>query len=649
MASFSLDDASEISSSLALLLMSGVQHDRHLPAVLCEKIPRSEATILRFFLAFLEAEGLADAPLLIAGGYVRDLLLGKVPDDLDLAICLEGAPEGVTVASLLERVEAFAAARPDLAIERIQITTILSDESKSKQLDTVKVNFTVAEDGGGDGGKIEVDVMPTIGEEVYEEGNRIPTRNQRGSIEEDALRRDLTIGAMLLRVERAAEGAADEAAAAEGAAAPALAYRLIDHYGGVKDLSTGTLRSPVPHGAEPDGIAAQVLQKDEQRALAAALGLLGAEAEGAAAADPPLTAALRCQALWWVKVLVDDPLRLLRCLRFAAKLDFAVHGAFWLAVPFAVAPLRSKVAGSRKLTELLKIARYGPARLSAFFRLALGRSFRGAQGDDLLGMALLGGQDQGGTPHSLPDVSCFDDARFEALSSAVAAPPAPADEALGVQMALAVACCTFRDGAVAAISAFHSCCDGLSASNSTRGAGAHVLEAAAALAAPLPSPAPRDDAAFAAAAGVSEAEFAGHVRVWGELRVAKLSPETLRHRSAAALALVADDAVARRFEAISGGGASVSGRALGALPFWPVHLRGQLIAKLSVLARLRRVAGDIATEEALRALAGDGLERGLREALFEEGGGGEPVLREEFRAPRKEKKAKKPKKQRTGG
>ena len=35
---------------------------------------------------------------------------------------------------------------------------------------------------------------PTAGEESYGEDNRVPYRNQRGHPQEDALRRDLTIG-----------------------------------------------------------------------------------------------------------------------------------------------------------------------------------------------------------------------------------------------------------------------------------------------------------------------------------------------------------------------------------------------------------------------------------------------------------------------
>ncbi|OLP79258.1 hypothetical protein AK812_SmicGene40469 [Symbiodinium microadriaticum] len=42
------------------------------------------------------------------------------------------------------------------------------------------------------------------------------------------------------------------------------------------------------------------------------------------------------QVLWWSKVLIDDPLRICRALRFAAKFKFKLHPAFWKAAPFAL-------------------------------------------------------------------------------------------------------------------------------------------------------------------------------------------------------------------------------------------------------------------------------------------------------------------------
>ena len=58
-----------------------------------------------------------------------------------------------------------------------------------------------------------------------------------------------------------------------------------------------------------------------------------------------------------MQVLRDDPLRLVRALRFSASLGFRVHPSFWRAVPFAVEALRAKVSGPRKVTELRKSKR----------------------------------------------------------------------------------------------------------------------------------------------------------------------------------------------------------------------------------------------------------------------------------------------------
>jgi hypothetical protein len=48
---------------------------------------------------------------------VRDLLLGKRPDDLDLSLCLRAVPDaGVTVASLLAALVGFPARAPALGV-----------------------------------------------------------------------------------------------------------------------------------------------------------------------------------------------------------------------------------------------------------------------------------------------------------------------------------------------------------------------------------------------------------------------------------------------------------------------------------------------------------------------------------------------------
>eukprot|EP00439_Symbiodinium_sp_Y106_P066732 s1008_g10.t3 len=62
------------------------------------------------------------------------------------------------------------------------------------------------------------------------------------------------------------------------------------------------------------------------------------------------------QVLWWSKVLIDDPLRICRALRFAAKFKFKLHPAFWKAAPFALE------RGPRTLCEVLHMFLAGDYR-----------------------------------------------------------------------------------------------------------------------------------------------------------------------------------------------------------------------------------------------------------------------------------------------
>ena len=129
------------------------------------------------------------------------------------------------------------------------------------------------------------------------------------------------------------------------------------------------LRSPYPLGRSVSEVWSEVLRtpQDERNAIR-----LGLSKEAVAAPD----AARTLQIVWWIKVLRDDPLRLLRALRFAAKLRFALHETFWDAVPFAILPLQTKVAGSRKCTELVKISKAGVTPLLNFLEMAFGRQVR---------------------------------------------------------------------------------------------------------------------------------------------------------------------------------------------------------------------------------------------------------------------------------
>ena len=514
------NDASTLPSSMATL-----RHGSFLPrAITATLISQREKLVLAFLLEFLHDEGL-DAPLFLSGGYVRDLLLGQPPQDLDISIDLRACPPDVSIGSLTAALPLYADKRPELGVCDVELKTALSDASRAKAVDTAKIRLSV----GGE--RLTVDVMPTIGLEVYDEGDRVPRRDVRGSPQQDALRRDLTVGSLLLHVTRGqawvhldapppptesfvdarrgrhlrpiatgdrsrrrcqpeergpkgsdrpvnlfewlpvewawnawaarrglntdveqdrhaahtAGGARIAGAAAwrramapaftrsymAASAASSLQYRLLDWYGGLVDLKLGLLRSPYPRDLPLAEVWAEALPTEAERRLAARVGIgtrlsakpavwacgsrLGAACRseaswafgssnvegGLAKAAAPLPARFRqnlavpgdgalvscsvtdasverqamLQTVWWVKVLRDDPVRLVRALRFRATLRFELHDAFWLAAPLAVSALHSKVAGSRKAAELRKVARSGGVEsILIFYELACGRS-----------------------------------------------------------------------------------------------------------------------------------------------------------------------------------------------------------------------------------------------------------------------------------
>lgn len=475
-------------------------HGKQLPAHYSSRVPKGDTEVLSFMLAFLDKENLRDVPVYINGGYVRDLLLGKTPDDLDLTLNLRDCPADVTVSNLLEKMPQFALSRPDLGISEVKIATILSNESKDKQLDTFKAHFVDA-----NGVKTEVDVMPTIGEEVYGDENRIPVRDQRGLPEQDALRRDLTIGALLLRV-----------LPGTSASSP-LQYELLDFYGGVQDIRKGLLRSPCPHGQTAAKVADLVLRTPADRELASRFGLLECQSDD--------QEAFAVQTLWWAKVLMDDPLRICRALRFAAKFHFQLHESFWSAVPFALEPLRVKVAGGRKNTEYQKIGSYGHGACQDFFLLAFVQTFGPPGGSVLrLASALFGGQDEKSRPKPLPDVISFDQEIFRVLAATLRVPEGdsqlPASELTGGLLAAALVAAEL-EGGVGPLEAFNYVCDGMCVSNAMREAGIAPLQAATALAS-LSGKVPvtnRLDCSVAAATGITVDELALHVQVWEALQV----------------------------------------------------------------------------------------------------------------------------------
>jgi len=169
----------------------------------------------------------------VAGGWIRDKLLGKPSKDVDITVDIM---KGVEFA---EHLKQFAVKRYG-AGQKV-IGTIKDTEARPEQIKNLAVAFL----------KIfgqEVEILNLRANEVYEEGNRNPVSTEANvTAEQDAFRRDLTINSMNYNINTG---------------------RIEDFTGqGYDDLATMTLRTPL----EPK------------------------------------------------KTLVDDPLRLLRVLRFHSR------------------------------------------------------------------------------------------------------------------------------------------------------------------------------------------------------------------------------------------------------------------------------------------------------------------------------------------
>mmetsp|Transcript_14551 Transcript_14551/g.16981 ORF Transcript_14551/g.16981 Transcript_14551/m.16981 type:complete len:675 (+) Transcript_14551:128-2152(+) len=412
-----------------------LSHGSDLPNDYVSKIPFWDIKAVELLLAFIASEPKLSAVdgLLINGGYVRDLLLRRTPDDLDISICLIGCDDDITVEWILNNLCHFALShQPLFGFDKVQVASIIGDVTKNKMLDTAKAVLYSSRNGNKH--RLEIDLMPTIGEEVYEEANRIPTRNQRGTPEEDALRRDLTIGAMFIQVKckdldflKKTNQKVD--------CRHLLEWKLLDYYGGINDLRYRSLRAPCPVSQAGPSLNKQVTQ--------------------------------------WIRILQDDPIRIIRVLRFAAKLDFSIHEDFWRALPQAIGRLKAKVAGSRKVTELLKLAKYGTRKLLVLMNLAFDTN-------KSLAPALFGGKDGSGEAQFFPPIVSFQSERFKRILKDCEYVETSEDRLLGVFLSVAILCSTFESKSdnrlVEKIRHFNTACDGLCCSNEMRSSGIFILE-----------------------------------------------------------------------------------------------------------------------------------------------------------------------------
>jgi tRNA nucleotidyltransferase (CCA-adding enzyme) len=224
------------------------------------RLTRKEKAVFELLLKVV-AELAPDTVLRVAGGWVRDKLLGLTSNDIDVST------DNLSGEAFANLVKVHLDAQ---GIRCREVTLIKANPDQSKHLATamLKVRGT------------PIDFVQ-LRSEHYSEQSRIPREVRPGTAEEDASRRDLTINALFYNIN-------------EG--------RVEDFVGGIADLENRVARTPI---------------------------------------DP-------------FRTFMDDPLRVLRVVRFASKLDLALDPALVRAAkhPEVHRALRHKVSRERVWNEL---------------------------------------------------------------------------------------------------------------------------------------------------------------------------------------------------------------------------------------------------------------------------------------------------------
>ncbi|KAF8061010.1 hypothetical protein FPV67DRAFT_1423258 [Lyophyllum atratum] len=222
-------------------------------------------TVLDECTKYLKEDKGIDTSCRIAGGWVRDKLLGSDSNDIDIALSdMMG----------LEFADHLAEFARNKGIPTGNISKIAQNPEQSKHLETATFRFL----------GLDIDLVNLRSEE-YAENSRIPTGVTFGTPVQDALRRDTTVNALFYNVHT---------------------REVEDHTGkGLDDLREGIIRTPLP---------------------------------------PRVT-------------FLDDPLRILRCIRFASRYGFDTVTELRQAAkePDIQQALVMKVARERVGEELSKI------------------------------------------------------------------------------------------------------------------------------------------------------------------------------------------------------------------------------------------------------------------------------------------------------
>ncbi|KAF9296347.1 hypothetical protein BGZ74_010383 [Mortierella antarctica] len=213
--------------------------------------------------------------LRIAGGWVRDKLLGLSCHDLDVGLdTMMGYEFAVLVNEYME----------SLGHGKRTIAKIATNPEKSKHLETATMVVL----------GMPLDFV-NLRSEVYDEGSRIPSEITFGTPSEDAFRRDITINALFYNIHT----------------------RTVEDFTGkgLEDLKNGYIRTPL----EP------------------------------------------FETFW------QDPLRVMRCIRFAARFQFTIAEEAKQAIldPRIKQVLKTKISKERIGAELDKMIDDGAGRSTA--------------------------------------------------------------------------------------------------------------------------------------------------------------------------------------------------------------------------------------------------------------------------------------------
>lgn len=203
----------------------------------------------------------------VAGGWVRDKLLSKPSDDIDIAI------DKMTGQAFVNKAIEYKNSHPESPIDLDSVYTVKQNVEKSKHLETTALDI----------GGLKIDFV-NLRSETYGD-SRVPQMQLSDDPKVDALRRDLTINSLFYNVNT---------------------QQIEDYVGGVKDLQNMVLRTPL-------------------------------DAK---------------------KTFMDDPLRILRVLRFNARypnssIDPSIVEA--MKQPEVQQAYRDKVAPERAGKEIIKM------------------------------------------------------------------------------------------------------------------------------------------------------------------------------------------------------------------------------------------------------------------------------------------------------